>query len=237
LTVEWRSAVGNASLRLMSVYAAPHSEVRPLQPASFSGALTTALRSWRPDVALGDFNARHIAWDPFVTGAGSYSAQRGAHLLHDARALGLDVCAPAVQRQMAESGAALIAPLTACIVPSWRALCGGARPGTISSEKPPLHVKGVVASLDIARCLRLPQPDAMRWVADSEVYRIIDEQLRDSTARVREHRTATCLRSPQSRNSRGLPVAHCNIYDRTHGRARRSAAPTHHRRAAHQRHP
>jgi hypothetical protein len=30
---------------------------------------------------------------------------------------------------------------------------------------------------------------AMRWVTDSEVYRIIDEQLRDPTARVREHRT------------------------------------------------
>jgi hypothetical protein len=59
---------------------------------------------------------------------------------------------------------------------------------TISSEKPPLHVKDVVASLDIARCLRLPQPDAtrdepryaMRWVTDSDVYRIIDEQLRDN---------------------------------------------------------
>jgi hypothetical protein len=95
LTVEWRSAVGNASLRLMSVYAAPHSEVRPLQPATFSGAFVAALRSWRPDIALGDFNARHTAWDPFVTGAGSYTAQRGAHLLHDARALGLGICAPA----------------------------------------------------------------------------------------------------------------------------------------------
>ena len=94
-------------------------------------------------------------------------------------------------------------------------------------------MKDAVASLDIQRCLRLPQPEAtrdelrhaMRWVTDSEVYRIIDEQLRDSTASVRKHRTGL--------EDEGLqlifdlrkvetpplpPVAYCNVFDLTEER-------------------
>ncbi len=93
VVIEVRSTVGNAVLRLASVYAAPDSDVRPLAPAAFSHALAAALRRWGPDVCLGDFNARHTSWDPFLVGAGQ-AAQRGAHLLTDTRALGLRVVAP-----------------------------------------------------------------------------------------------------------------------------------------------
>ena len=112
------------------------------------------------------------------------------------------------------------------MVPSWRALRGDARTKSSTDEKPPLHVKDVVASVDLRRCLRLPQPSATRdelrhatrWVTDSAVYAHIGEQLRTIT--LRKSRTGLDdedlqvifdLRKIETAET--PPLAYCNAFD------------------------
>ena len=109
-------------------------------------------------------------------------------------------------------------------IPSWKALRG--RELRKNNERPPLHVKDVVASLDLDACLRLKQRNdtrnellrAMRWVRPSPAYdelrRILAEHCFE-----REHRTSLDaddiklifdLRKMEV--ARTSPVAWCNAF-------------------------
>lgn len=77
------------------------------------------------------------------------------------------------------------------VVPSWKALCGSKPRAHGNEQKPPLHAKDVVASLDIDKCIHLNQPeatrnaliDAARWLRPGKVYDTIADALAKTTLR------------------------------------------------------